>query len=144
MKKILLLIIFNSSLEAQIGINKTNPTALVDIETSIDKTPLNIKSKNQELKMEVNSNGDLFFKNSLLIEDTNSQNPGKPGDVLVSNGPNKKPSWLALDNTIIGNYLTSIVNANYNLIGPITYTKNANVNYQDAIKMLIEKVLERI
>lgn len=130
MKKILLfLITTNISLNAQVGINKSSPTSAVDIVTSVNRTPLNIKDKNNELKVVVNQNGDFYFKNSLLIDEITKQNPGVAGQVLVSNGPNNKPSWINLDDSVIGNYLTSIVNAGYNLIEPISYIKNANTTY---------------
>lgn len=119
----------NISLNAQIGINKLSPSSTVDIVTSTNKTPLSVKDKNNELKMEVNQNGDFYFKNSLLIDEMTKQNPGNVDEVLVSNGPNNKPSWVKLEESILGNYLVSIVAANYNLEGPISYTKNANTIY---------------
>lgn len=124
---------------SQIGINKTTPQATIDIVVSSEKTPLKVHDKNSDLKMQVDSNANFFFKNSLLINENGVQNPGKQGQVLMSNGPNKTPSWIDLESSVIGDYLTPILSANNTVVSPNNTSKQPNVEYP--INFLLENVI---
>ena len=124
---------------SQIGINNPDPKATVDIITSPGKIPLKIYDKNLNLKMQVDSNANLFFENALLINENGRQNPGKQGQVLVSNGPNKTPSWIDLESSIISDYLTPILSANYIITSPNNSSKEPNITYP--INFLLDNVI---
>lgn len=112
----------------QIGINNDTPSASVDIIKTLNKSSILITDKVSDKIFELDINNNLFLKGALLINNNNIQNPGKPGQVLVSKGDGLQPEWLDVDKSVISNYMTSLLFGSFNsaLSRPI---KSANTEY---------------
>lgn len=93
---ILLLTTYNLC-NAQVGINTTTPSAVLDIisdNATETYTPLQIKNSADDVLMSVNNSGDLKFRRALMP----NNDAGQDGDFLISKGPNLSPVWGPLQN----------------------------------------------
>lgn len=93
---IFLLITSNLS-NAQVGINTTTPSAMLDIisdNTTDSYTPLQIKNSADDVLISVNNSGDLRFRRALMP----NNDAGQDGDFLISKGPDLPPVWGPLQN----------------------------------------------
>lgn len=105
---ILFISIFSFS---QIGINNNSPTATLDI-SSIDSNPssniLDVQSTSYNKLLRIKNNGNIIFDNLLYLENDH----GTKGYVLASNGVNKKPTWVNINDTELNKYVAIAFNGN--------------------------------
>lgn len=112
--KLYFIFLIPSVMFGQIGVNNDNPSALLDIIKTSNKSSILITNKASDKIIEIDTNNNLFLKGALLINNNNIQNPGKPGQVLVSKGDGIQPEWLDVNKSVISNYMTSLLFGSFN------------------------------
>ncbi|MCW3162437.1 cupredoxin domain-containing protein [Chryseobacterium oryctis] len=102
------------ALMGQIGIRTTNPSAMLDVvaDNNINNTHIiKIRDNSKQDLMSVGKNGNLFFKRSLIANNSS----GTSGYVLGSNGANTSPQWKDVSNSPLYKYVAIAYHAQNSL-----------------------------